>query len=69
MPISLKFIDLYNKLVERRKMERPGEDEEELIVEYKDEQDNYFYPIENDEDLQIAVERNPKLTLSVTTRR
>ncbi|CAI9625706.1 unnamed protein product [Alternaria alternata] len=69
MPISLKFIDLYNKLVERRKMERPGEEEEELIVEYKDEQDNYFYPIENDEDLQIAVERNPKLTLSVTTRR
>jgi bud emergence protein 1 len=69
MPISLKFVDLYNKLVERRKMERPGEEEEELIVEYKDEQDNYFYPIENDEDLQIAVERNPKLTLSVTTRR
>ncbi|EUC27337.1 hypothetical protein COCVIDRAFT_38640 [Bipolaris victoriae FI3] len=69
MPISLKFVDLYNKLVERRKLERPGEEEEELIVEYKDEQENYFYPIENDEDLQIAVERNPKLTLSVTTRR
>jgi bud emergence protein 1 len=69
MPISLKFTDLYNKLVERRKLERPGEEEEELIVEYKDEQDTYFYPIENDEDLQIAVERNPKLTLSVTTRR
>ncbi|KAF1834069.1 hypothetical protein BDW02DRAFT_353909 [Decorospora gaudefroyi] len=69
MPMSLKFIDLYDKLVERRKMERPGEEEEELMVEYKDEQDNYFYPIENDEDLQIAVERNPKLTLSVTTRR
>jgi bud emergence protein 1 len=69
MPMSLKFVDLYNKLVERRKLERPGEEEEELIVEYKDEQENYFYPIENDEDLQIAVERNPKLTLSVTTRR
>lgn len=69
MPISLKFVDLYNKLVERRKLERPGEEEEELIVEYKDEQENYFYPIENDEDLQIAVERNPKLTLSVTTSR
>ena len=69
MPLSLKFVDLYNKLVERRKMERPGEEEEELMVEYKDEQDNYFYPIEIDEDLQIAVERNPKLTLSVTTKR
>ena len=69
MPMSLKFFDLYNKLVERRRLERPGEQDEELIVEYKDEQDNYFYPIENDEDLAIAVERNPKLTLSVTTRR
>jgi len=28
-----------------------------------------FYPIENDEDLAIAVDRNPKLTLSVTTAR
>ncbi|KAL6703858.1 bud emergence protein 1 [Coniothyrium glycines] len=69
MPISLKFSDLYNKLVDRRRLERPDEPEEELIVEYKDEQDNYFYPIENDEDLAIAVERNPKLTLSVTTKR
>ncbi|KAF2846483.1 hypothetical protein T440DRAFT_521667 [Plenodomus tracheiphilus IPT5] len=69
MPISLKFADLYNKLVERRKMERPGEVEEELNVEYRDEQEGYFYPIADDEDLAIAVERNPKLTLSVTTRR
>lgn len=69
MPISLKFVDLYNKLVERRKMERPGEVEEELNVEYRDEAEGQFYPIENDEDLSIAVERNPKLTLSVTTRR
>ncbi|EOA84013.1 bud emergence protein 1 [Exserohilum turcicum] len=69
MPLSLKFVDLYNKLVERRKLERPGEEEEELIVEYKDEQENNFYPIENDEDLAIAVDRNPKLTLSVTTTR
>jgi len=69
MPTSLKFADLYKKLVERRKLERPGELEEELNVEYKDEQDGYFYPIGDDEDLEIAVERNPKLTLSVTTRR
>lgn len=69
MPASLKFADLYKKLVERRKMERPGELEEELNVEYKDEQDGYFYPIGDDEDLEIAVERNPKLALSVTTRR
>jgi bud emergence protein 1 len=68
MPLSLKFADLYNKLKERRQMERPGEPEEELMVEYRDEIEGHFYPIENDEDLQIAVERNPKLTLSVTPR-
>lgn len=66
MPISLKFADLYNKLKERRKLEKPDEPSGELAVEYKDEIENYFYPIENDEDLRIAVERNPKLTLSVT---
>ncbi|KAF2662358.1 hypothetical protein K491DRAFT_175474 [Lophiostoma macrostomum CBS 122681] len=70
MPISLKFIDLYNKLKERRALERPGENKnEELRVEYRDEREQEYYPIENDEDLEIAVERNPKLTLSVTTAR
>ncbi|KAF2113386.1 hypothetical protein BDV96DRAFT_648351 [Lophiotrema nucula] len=70
MPISLKYIDLYNKLKERRALEKPGEGQnEELIVEYRDEIEGKYYPIENDEDLQIAVERNPKLTLSVSTAR
>jgi bud emergence protein 1 len=69
MPLSLKFADLYQKLVERRQLETGEEMGEMLIVEYKDEADDYFYPIENDEDLGIAVERNPKLTLSVTSRR
>ncbi|KAF2475620.1 uncharacterized protein BDR25DRAFT_86771 [Lindgomyces ingoldianus] len=71
MPISLKFIDLYQKLKERRALEKPDEKnkQEELVVEYRDELEGQFYPIENDEDLAIAVERNPKLTLSVTTAR
>lgn len=69
MPISLRFADLYNKLRERRRLERPNEPDEDLNVEYRDEMEGAFYPIENDEDLQIAVERNPKLTLSVTTAR
>jgi bud emergence protein 1 len=60
---------LYNKLRERRRLEQPDERDEELIVEYRDEMEGQFFPIENDEDLQIAVERNPKLTLSVTTAR
>jgi len=66
MPLSLKFEDLYKKLQERRAMERPEEREKELVVEYRDEIEGRFYPIENDEDLGIAVERNPKLTLSVS---
>ncbi|KAF1913170.1 hypothetical protein BDU57DRAFT_346660 [Ampelomyces quisqualis] len=68
MPISLKFVDLYNKVKERRQLEHPEEPDQELLVEYRDEIERHFYPIENDEDLQIAVERNPKLTLSVTAR-
>ncbi|KAF2180478.1 scaffold protein Scd2 [Zopfia rhizophila CBS 207.26] len=70
MPTSLKYIDLYNKLKERRALEKPEESkQEELVVEYRDEIEGRYYPIENDEDLAIAVERNPKLTLSVTTAR
>jgi len=69
MPLSLKYVDLYNKLKERRALEKPAEKNEELYVEYRDEAENQYYPIENDEDLAIAVERNPKLTLSVTTAR
>jgi bud emergence protein 1 len=68
MPTSLSYVDLYNKLKERRQMEKPDEQEEELMIEYRDEIECTFYPIENDEDLQIAVERNPKLTLSVNPR-
>jgi len=70
MPASLKFVDLYNKLKERRALEKPDESkDEDLAVEYRDEIEGLFYPIENDEDLAIAVDRNPKLTLSVTTAR
>ncbi|KAF2002250.1 hypothetical protein P154DRAFT_143867 [Amniculicola lignicola CBS 123094] len=70
MPNSLKYTDLYTKLKERRALEKPDQNNaEDLIVEYRDEIEGQFYPIENDEDLAIAVERNPKLTLSVTTAR
>jgi bud emergence protein 1 len=70
MPASLKFVDLYNKLKERRALEKPDESkDEDLAVDYRDEVEGLFYPIENDEDLAIAVDRNPKLTLSVTTAR
>ncbi|KAH7121167.1 hypothetical protein B0J11DRAFT_581914 [Dendryphion nanum] len=69
MPTSLRFSDLYNKLLERRALEKQGSSNDELQVEYRDEIENKLYPIENDEDLAIAVERNPKLTLMVNTAR
>jgi bud emergence protein 1 len=69
IPLSLKFVDLYNKLKERRAIDKPNEQIDDLYVEYKDEIEGKYYPIESDEDLAIAVERNPKLTLSVTTPR
>lgn len=67
MPTSLKFADLYAKLVERRRLEKPEENHDDLFVEYRDETENQYYPIENDEDLAIAVDRNPKLTLVVNS--
>ncbi|KAF2264026.1 hypothetical protein CC78DRAFT_602691 [Lojkania enalia] len=69
MPTSLKFMDLYTKLKERRALEKPDEGAVELLVEYRDEIEGQYYPIENDEDLAIAVERNPKLTLAVQVAR
>ncbi|KAF1960525.1 scaffold protein Scd2 [Byssothecium circinans] len=69
MPPSMRYADLYAKLRERREMEKPEERNEELYVEYRDEVEAKYYPIENDEDLQIAVERNPKLNLSVSVAR
>lgn len=67
---GFRYVDLYKKLKERHMMERPSEPADEaLIVEYRDEVEGAFYRIENDEDLSVALDRNPKLTLSVTTAR
>ncbi|KAF2637499.1 hypothetical protein P280DRAFT_407017, partial [Massarina eburnea CBS 473.64] len=69
MPPSMRYGELHAKLRERRDMEKPEERDEEMYVEYRDEVEAKYYPIENDEDLQIAVERNPKLNLSVSIAR
>ena len=62
------FEDLRKKIVERRKLEF-GEAAElaagDLDIEYRDEKDGEYYRLEGDEDLDIAVERNEKLTLAV----
>jgi bud emergence protein 1 len=61
------FEDLYRKIVERRQLEYKGQDQndEDLDIEYRDEKDGEYYRLEGDEDLDIAVERNEKLTLAV----
>lgn len=61
------FEDLYRKIEERRRLEYKGQDqgEEDLDIEYRDEKDGEYYRLEGDEDLEIAVERNEKLTLAV----
>lgn len=61
------FEQLYQKIVERRRLEYKGQDqnEGELDIEYRDEKDGEYYRLEGDEDLDIAVERNEKLTLAV----
>ncbi|EGP88082.1 unnamed protein product [Zymoseptoria tritici ST99CH_1A5] len=61
------YDELHKKIVERRKLEYKGQDQddEDLDIEYRDEKDGEYYRLEGDEDLDIAVERNEKLTLAV----
>ncbi|KAF2774405.1 hypothetical protein EJ03DRAFT_347011 [Teratosphaeria nubilosa] len=61
------FEELHRKIVERRKLEYRGQDQndENLDIEYRDERDGEYYRLEGNEDLEIAVERNEKLTLAV----
>ncbi|KAK5138175.1 hypothetical protein LTR08_004870 [Meristemomyces frigidus] len=61
------YEELYRKIVERRRLEYKGQDQndEDLDIEYRDETNGEYYRLEGDEDLDIAVERNEKLTLAV----
>lgn len=67
---QFNYSDLYQKIVDRRKLEfkdsgNGEEAEPELDIEYRDEENGEYYRLEGDEDLEIAVERNEKLTLAV----
>ncbi|GAB1738817.1 hypothetical protein NU219Hw_g3604t1 [Hortaea werneckii] len=64
---NFTFEELHRKIVERRRLEYKGQDQndEDLDIEYRDEKDGEYYRLEGDEDLEIAVERNEKLTLAV----
>ncbi|KAK0354386.1 bud emergence protein 1 [Friedmanniomyces endolithicus] len=64
------YEELYRKIVERRRLEYKvlsgsGEEGEDLEIEYRDEKEGEYYRMEGEEDLEIALERNEKLTLAV----
>ena len=70
MPPQFQFADLYKKLQERRELEKlpataDAGGEGELEIAYRDEMEAKLFAIRDDEDLRVAMDRNPKLTLSV----
>jgi bud emergence protein 1 len=68
MPPQFRYADLYKKLQERRELEKLPADENggtELEIAYRDEVEGKLFAIRDDEDLRVAMERNPKLTLNV----
>jgi bud emergence protein 1 len=73
MPPQFRFADLYKKLKERRALERiegdtSDPDKVELEVMYRDEAEGRLFPIRNDEELRVGMERNERFTLSVRAR-
>lgn len=59
VPQDIVFGALREKLIERLKVN------EEIVIQYKDEPTNSFIDLENDDNLDVALQRNPKLTLYV----
>lgn len=59
VPSDINLQQLKEKLVDRLKIN------EEIIVQYKDEQSGTFVDLISDQDLDRAIQRNPKLTLYV----
>ncbi|OCT51086.1 protein kinase activator Bem1 [Cladophialophora carrionii] len=59
VPQDVVFVALKEKLIERLKVN------EEIVIQYKDEPTNSLIDLENDDNLDVALQRNPKLTLYV----
>lgn len=59
VPQDIVFAALREKLIERLKAN------EEIVIQYKDEPTNSLIDLENDDNLDVALQRNPKLTLYV----
>lgn len=59
VPSDIIFQQLKDKLKDRLKVQ------EDIIIQYKDEPSNGYAEILSDHDLDVAIQRNPKLTLYV----
>ena len=59
VPNDIGFQQLRDKLKDRLKVE------EDVMIQYKDEQSNGYAELISDRDLDVALQRNPKLTLYV----
>ena len=59
VPTSISFAALKQKLIDRLRVN------EDVVIQYKDEQSNSYIDMENDDHLEVALARNPKLTLYV----
>ena len=59
VPQDIAFSALKERLIERLKLN------ENIVVQYKDEPTNSLIVLESDDNLDVALQRNPKLTLYV----
>ena len=59
VPSNIRFQDLKKKLKDRLKLQ------EDIIVQYKDEPSNSYAEMTSDRDFDVALGRNPKLTVYV----
>lgn len=59
VPSDITYLQLKDKLRDRLKVS------EDLVVQYKDEPSNSSVDLNNDTDLDVALQRNTKLTLFV----
>jgi len=60
LPQDVVFAALKERLIERLKVN------EEILIQYKDEPTNSLIDLENDDNLDVALQRNPKLALYVS---
>lgn len=59
VPSDITYLQLKDKLRDRLKVS------EDLVIQYKDEPSNSSVGLNNDTDLDVALQRNTKLTLFV----